>query len=74
MPQSLLLEFIRQFMRWFSVYLLTVGLPEPIANFVENPEFIQYLTVTIMLGLSETGWLVVKWKQFRAWLASRDAD
>jgi hypothetical protein len=70
MPQSLILEFVRQFLRWASVYLLTVGLPEWAANFVQNPEFVQYVTVSLMLGMSETGWLVVKLKQLKTWLSS----
>ena len=74
MSASLILEIIRQLLRWLSVYLLAAGVPEPLAAFVENPEVAQYLAAAISLALADTGWLIVKFKQFRAWLAKLDDD
>jgi hypothetical protein len=69
MPTSLILEFIRQMLRWLSVYLLAAGVPEPLAKFLEHPEVVQYVAAMVSLALADTGWLIVKVKQLRAWLA-----
>jgi len=71
MPQSFLLELVRQVLRWISIYLIGVGLPEPIAVTFDNPELAAEIAAAITLSLADGGWLVVKAKQFRAWLRSR---
>lgn len=71
MPQSFLLELVRQVLRWISIYLIGVGLPEPIAVTLDNPELAAEIAAAITLSLADGGWLVVKAKQFRAWLRSR---
>lgn len=67
---SLYLEFVRQMLRWLALYLLGIGMPEPLAAFVENPEFVAYVAATLSLALAEGGWLITKWKQLRNWLRS----
>lgn len=71
MKQSLILELVRQALRWLSIYLISVGLPEPLAVFVQDPELAAEIAAAITLSLADGGWLVVKAKQFRAWLRSR---
>ncbi len=71
MPSSLTLELTRQVLRWLCLYLVGFGLPPELARIVEHPEFVAQVAAAISLGLADGGWLVVKAKQFRLWLALR---
>jgi hypothetical protein len=71
MPSSFVLELVRQLLRWLSVWLISVGLPEPLAALVQDPEFVANVAAAISLSIAEGGWVVVKAKQFRAWLRAR---
>jgi hypothetical protein len=71
MPQSILLELVRQVLRWSTLWLIAKGLPEPIAVVFDNPDFAAQIAASITLSLADGGWLVVKAKQFRAWLRAK---
>ena len=67
MQPSFILELARQLLRWLSIWLISVGLPEPVAALLEHPEFVAQLAAAVSLSLADGGWLVVKAKQLRAW-------
>ena len=69
--QSFTLEFVRQCLRWLTIWLVGVGLPEPIAVAFDNPELAAEIAAAITLSIADGGWLVVKAKQFKAWLRAR---
>ena len=71
MPQSLVLELVRQFLRWLGVWAMTIGVPESIAGLTTHEDAVVALTGLVMYALADTGWLVVKWKAFRQWLDMR---
>lgn len=61
----LFLEFIRQLLRWFGVWLMTVGVPENIASLTANEQFITGVAGFVMYSVSDLGWLVSFWKRLR---------
>ena len=67
MPNALILELIRQAMRWLGVWAMTIGVPENIANLTTHEDFIVGVAGFIMYAIADGGWLAVKWKAFRAW-------
>lgn len=64
------LEIVRQVLRWIGVWLMTVGVPDELVGLTSNEDFIDGVTGFIMYALADAGWLVVKWKQFWAWWKS----
>ena len=69
-PNPLALELIRQLLRWLGVWLMTVGVPEELAGLTTHEDFVFAVAGAIMYAVADTGWLVAKWRQFRAWWAS----
>ena len=53
-------ELLRQVLRWLGVYLATVGLPEPLAALVSDPQTVSLVAAAISYGLADTGWLMKK--------------
>lgn len=66
-----MLELTRQALRWLSIYLISLGLPAQIAAAFDSPALAAEVLATVSLALAEGGWLVVKAKQFRAWVRAR---
>ncbi len=64
------MELVRQFMRWAGVWLMTIGVPENIAGLTTHEDAVMGVIGFAMYLVADTGWLAVKWKQFRAWWAS----
>jgi hypothetical protein len=71
MTSAVFLELVRQLLRWLSLYLVGVGLPPQMAVLVEHPEVVAQVVALASLALAETGWLIVKAKQLRTWIATR---
>ena len=67
----LFLELVRQFMRWVGVWLMTIGVPESIAGLTTREDAIMGVIGFFMYLTAETGWLAVKWKQFKVWWAKK---
>lgn len=63
----LAMELIRQVLRWLGVWLMTIGVPESIAGLTTHEDAVLGVAGFIMYLVADTGWLAVKWKQFRAW-------
>ena len=61
----LVLEICRQFLRWFGVWLMTIGVPEPIAALTAHQDAAAGLAGFIMYALADTGWLAAKWRQWK---------
>lgn len=66
----LAMELIRQVLRWLGVWLMTIGVPESIAGLTTHEDAVLGVAGFIMYLVADTGWLAVKWKQFRAWWAT----
>jgi len=67
------MELIRQALRWAGVWLMTIGVPESIAGLTTREDAVMGVVGFIMYLTADTGWLSVKWQQFRAWQAKRKA-
>jgi len=66
----LLLEIVRQLLRWLGLALINVPfIPEAIVGLTSNEEIILWVAGLVSYALADTGWLVAKWHQFRAWRA-----
>ncbi len=61
----LLLEFVRQVLRWFGVWLMTIGVPENVASLTANEQFVTGVAGFVMYACSDLGWLVSFWKRAR---------
>jgi hypothetical protein len=61
----LVLEICRQFLRWFGVWLMTIGVPENIASLTSHQDAAAGLAGFIMYALADTGWLAAKWRQWK---------
>lgn len=65
------MELIRQGLRWSGVWLMTIGVPESIAGLTTREDAAMGVVGFVMYLTADTGWLTVKWQQFRAWRAKR---
>jgi hypothetical protein len=72
-PYSLVLELVRQMARWLVMVLLGFGVPDSLAKLVENPELVANVAAALVLALSEGGWVIVKFKQFKTGWGARRA-
>lgn len=68
----LALEILRQVLRWLGVWLMTVGVPEEIAGLTMHEDFVLAVAGAVMYAVADTGWLMVKWKQFKNWWVHDD--
>lgn len=71
MTNALVLELIRQGLRWAGVWLMTIGVPENIAGLTTHEDAVAAVAGAVMYAVADTGWLAVKWKQFRKWWAKK---
>ena len=62
----LLLELIRQALRWLGVWLMTIGVPEGVANLTAHEDVIVGVAGFISYAVADGGWIVAKWRQWRA--------
>ncbi len=67
----LFLELVRQFLRWLGVWLMTIGVPESIAELTTHEDAVMAVIGAAMYATADTGWLATKWKQFQAWRKAR---
>ncbi len=65
------LELVRQFMRWVGVWLMTIGIPEPIAAMTAHDDAVMGVVGFCIYLTADGGWLASKWKQFKAWWGKR---
>jgi len=65
MMNPLLLEIVRQLLRWTGVWLMTVGVPENIAGLTANEDAILGVAGLLMYLVADTGWLAAKWRAWR---------
>jgi len=70
MSSALILELVRQVLRWGGIYLVGIGLPDEYAATFTDPAFVQ-IVGGLLLSIAESGWLVAKWRQFRRWQSWR---
>lgn len=61
------LELLRQGMRLLGLFLVTVGLPQPIADWVGEPETVNLVAGLIVYAMADTGWLASLMTRYRAW-------
>jgi hypothetical protein len=62
----LLLELIRQVLRWLGVLMMqTPWIPSSIVALTTNEEIILWFAGLASYAVADTGWLVAKWKQWR---------
>lgn len=71
MMQPIVLEIVRQVLRWLGVWLMTIGVPESIAGLTSHEDVIMGVVGFVMYAIADTGWIAAKWKQWREWRASR---
>ncbi len=65
---AVVLEIVRQFLRWLGLALINLPwVPDAFVALTGNEEVILWLTGLVSYALADTGWLVAKWRQFRAW-------
>lgn len=58
-------ELSRQLLRWFGLYLVTIGLPEEtLRPLLEDPQAVSFVAGIISYGLAEAGWLL---SRLRRW-------
>ncbi len=58
-------ELSRQLLRWFGLYLVTIGLPkETLRPLLEDPQAVSFVAGIISYGLAEAGWLL---SRLRRW-------
>jgi hypothetical protein len=61
----LVLELVRQVLRWLCVWLMTVGVPDEVIGLTANEDFIVGVAGLVMYLIADTGWLAAKWRQWR---------
>ena len=61
----LVLEIIRQILRWLGVWLMTVGVPSELAALFDHPAAVDFVAGVILYAMADTGWLMAKWRQWR---------
>ena len=69
MMNPLVLEIVRQGLRWLGVWLMTVGIPEEIAGLTTHEDAVLGVAGFVMYLVADTGWLAAKWHQFKEWRA-----
>ena len=65
----LLLELIRQGLRWLGVWLMTIGVPESIVQLTGQEDVIMGIAGFVMYAIADTSWLVTFWRRCKAWWA-----
>ena len=65
MNNALVLELTRQLLRWLSIYLVGVGLPDGLAALVAHPDVVENVAATLLMMLAETGWIMTKIRKWR---------
>ena len=72
MTNPLVLEFVRQALRWLGVWLMTTGiLPPQLAELVDDPQTVAFVSGLLSYAIAEAGWIMAK---LRAWWARRMID
>jgi hypothetical protein len=66
MMTPLVLEIVRQVLRWAGVWLMTIGLPDEVVALTANEDVIVGVAGFISYALADGGWIVAKWRQWRA--------
>lgn len=67
MKFATVLELARQLLRLVGLYLASVGLPDEYVKWLGDPTTVNLVAGFISYSTAETGWLVVKYKQFMKW-------
>lgn len=65
MTNALLLELVRQLLRWTGVWLMTLGVPENIAGLTAHEDVIMGVVGFLMYLTADTGWLVAKYRELK---------
>ena len=65
MMNPLVLEIVRQILRWAGVWLMTLGVPESIAGLTANEDAVFGVAGLLMYLVADTGWLAAKWRAWR---------
>ena len=62
----LLLELIRQVLRWIGVLMMNVPwMPSSLVALTGNEEIILWFAGLVSYGIAEAGWIVTKFRQWR---------
>ena len=57
----LVMELVRQALRWLGVWLMTTGkVPAEVAALVDDAGTTEFVIGLISYGIAETGWLITK--------------
>ena len=57
-------ELSRQLLRWFGLYLVTVGMPETMRPLFEQPQAVAFVAGLLSYALAEVAWIV---SRIRRW-------
>ena len=65
MTNPIVLEIVRQTLRWIGVWLMTVGVPESIASLATHEDAVFGIAGFVMYLVADGGWIAAKWRAWR---------